>query len=313
MICTRCKVNEAHEYKTSKTWCKGCHSQYGKEYRSSRKKHLKECTKKWVANNLERHRIAKNQYRHSPLGKCLDMIKSAKRRADRRSLDFSLDTKFLLNLWKIQKSSCALTSIPFVLDPEKRAHPLSPSIDRSDPSKGYTTDNVRLVCYGINCCLHNFGEEVFNALAEYRIRGGVGVVVPYVQVTQGELTPKQILDRKYRGNFAGTITALLHNAVKHSKERNLAITIDKDYVRNLLQTHKTCAVTNIPFDFSTNHYRTANPFRPSLDRINSNKGYEPDNVRLVCVAVNYALNEFGDNVFHSLCEKYLEKKSFIET
>lgn len=42
------------------------------------------------------------------------------------------------------------------------------------------------------------------------------------------------------------------------------------------------------------------PWAPSLDRIDSRKGYVAGNCRIVCVAVNIALNEFGEEVLRRL-------------
>lgn len=43
--------------------------------------------------------------------------------------------------------------------------------------------------------------------------------------------------------------------------------------------------------------RFRHPWAPSIDRIDSRAGYRPDNARLVCVAVNLALADWGEEVF----------------
>jgi hypothetical protein len=39
------------------------------------------------------------------------------------------------------------------------------------------------------------------------------------------------------------------------------------------------------------------PFAPSLDRRSSHRGYEPDNVRLVCIAVNFGMGQWGQELY----------------
>lgn len=78
-------------------------------------------------------------------------------------------------------------------------------------------------------------------------------------------------------------------------ERGIDFLITKDDMRAmLLRSGGKCEVTKIPFD---NNYRPAGsrarPYAVSIDRIDSGKPYTPDNCRLVCVAVNYALGEWG--------------------
>jgi len=71
---------------------------------------------------------------------------------------------------------------------------------------------------------------------------------------------------------------------------------------------------NIPFKFDTNKKgkRFYTPYGPSIDRIDSNKGYTKDNVRLVLVSVNIALNNFGEGVFETICRAYLSNKDNLE-
>lgn len=54
-----------------------------------------------------------------------------------------------------------------------------------------------------------------------------------------------------------------------------------------------CHLTGIAFDWTRRRKGARRPFAPSLDRIDSSRGYERDNVRLVCVIVNLAMNEWG--------------------
>lgn len=49
------------------------------------------------------------------------------------------------------------------------------------------------------------------------------------------------------------------------------------------------------------------PFSPPLDQNQPGGGYTPENTRLVCVAVNIALNRFGEEVFHRVCEGFLRR------
>ena len=45
------------------------------------------------------------------------------------------------------------------------ANPRAPSLDRLDNSKGYTLDNVRLVCWAFNLARGVWPDEVFHKLA----------------------------------------------------------------------------------------------------------------------------------------------------
>ena len=55
-----------------------------------------------------------------------------------------------------------------------------------------------------------------------------------------------------------------------------------------------CAVSGLEFsDSVVGTGRAKKPFAPSLDRIDRFRGYRPDNVRLVCVVANFAMNAWG--------------------
>lgn len=68
-----------------------------------------------------------------------------------------------------------------------------------------------------------------------------------------------------------------------------------------------CAVSGVQFRppyFASR--RRKNPLMPSIDRIDSNLGYEAENLRLVCFMVNLGLNEFGDAVFIHMCHELVK-------
>jgi hypothetical protein len=91
----------------------------------------------------------------------------------------------------------------------------------------------------------------------------------------------------------GRAIALMSDARHSSKKRKLKIDISNDWVEEKLKKG-VCELTGIPFDFSPSKNTYLNKCAPSLDRINSNKGYTKDNVRVVLCAVNNALGQYSD-------------------
>jgi hypothetical protein len=62
-----------------------------------------------------------------------------------------------------------------------------------------------------------------------------------------------------------------------------------------------CALTGIKFVTERPKEKFARrPFAASIDRIDSKKGYEVDNCRLVCIAVNLAMNVWGEDVLYMI-------------
>lgn len=59
-----------------------------------------------------------------------------------------------------------------------------------------------------------------------------------------------------------------------------------------------CAISGLPFSLvEFAGVLVKHPFAPSLDRISSHHGYTADNVRLVCVAVNFGVGQWGEELY----------------
>jgi hypothetical protein len=77
------------------------------------------------------------------------LIRGAKRRAAQKGLECDLTVDWASARWT---GKCEITGIPFdlALPGKPGGRPFSPSIDRIDSTKGYTTDNSRFVLWAIN-------------------------------------------------------------------------------------------------------------------------------------------------------------------
>jgi hypothetical protein len=69
-----------------------------------------------------------------------------------------------------------------------------------------------------------------------------------------------------------------------------------------------CEVSGIPFALEAVESSKRRPYAPSIDRRDGVMGYYPDNCRLVCAAVNLAMNEFGESVLWDIaCSMALKR------
>lgn len=64
---------------------------------------------------------------------------------------------------------------------------------------------------------------------------------------------------------------------------------DRDYLESIFK--EECSLTNVPFKFNNTLSSFQNPYAPSIDRIDSQKGYYKSNIQIVLVAINLAKSE----------------------
>lgn len=96
----------------------------------------------------------------------------ARASAIKRGIDFDLSPDCGEILFQTQHGRCAVTGIPFHMQPFPNTfvkYPFAPSIDRILSSGGYTRNNTRLVCAAVNFGMGQWGEELFLTLARYAV------------------------------------------------------------------------------------------------------------------------------------------------
>lgn len=91
-----------------------------------------------------------------PIGWAIRLRNKAQSRAKAKNLEFDLTREFILG--KLEKGVCEVTGVPLDLSGGGRK-PLTPSLDKIDPMKGYTQDNVQLVSFIYNVAKGDWKHE----------------------------------------------------------------------------------------------------------------------------------------------------------
>lgn len=113
----------------------------------------------------------------------------------------------------------------------------------------------------------------------------------------------------YYASKNGRVKSLIKSAIRRGLK--LGCDIDEEFVLRLMDSER-CSVTGITFDYSKPTKTKKNPFAPSLDRIDSNRGYYKDNVRLVIWQYNLMKGEITDNQLYEICKEIVSARSSIQ-
>lgn len=95
------------------------------------------------------------------------------------------------------------------------------------------------------------------------------------------------------------------NAKKRGIEFSLTL---EDVEQMLLSSSGKCELTGIPFDLFKNPSARVRHWHPSIDRKDCSKGYVTGNVRMIAVAVNVALSDFGEDVLTRIAKGLIKVK-----
>ena len=94
---------------------------------------------------------------------------------------------------------------------------------------------------------------------------------------------------------------ILRECKKRAESKRIPFDIDSDYLMSLYeQSGGLCEVIGMILSFDNGRPGKWNPYRCSIDRISPSKGYVKGNIRLVCLAVNIAMNTWGLDVLDNI-------------
>lgn len=96
---------------------------------------------------------------------------------------------------------------------------------------------------------------------------------------------------------------------KGARQRGLEFGLALEDVQTLLAASGgCCAVTGIPFDLTRPAGQRKRLWAPSVDRIESGAGYVSGNVRVVAIAVNIAMSDFGEEFLLRIAHALIRKR-----
>jgi hypothetical protein len=100
---------------------------------------------------------------------------------------------------------------------------------------------------------------------------------------------------------APELLTLYRQAVRNATARGIAFELSETQFLDICaRSGGRCEVSGIPFDVTFSIDQAKRPWAPSLDRIDSTKGYISGNCRLVTVAANLSMNAWGEQVLLKL-------------
>lgn len=123
---------------------------------------------RWAQKNPEEAAARAKRWRKKNM-ECI-LVHSARRRAKAKGLDFELTTE---NCPRVPEL-CPILGIKLEVRPDGLKGPWdgSPTLDRIDPTKGYTLDNVRVISFKANRMKSDMTIEILETLIAY-MRGEI--------------------------------------------------------------------------------------------------------------------------------------------
>jgi hypothetical protein len=198
--------------------------------------------------------------------------------------------------------------------------PLTPKraiVDRKDPSKGYTPDNIQFVAVVANYAKNAFTDqeliEFCEAVTRFRISSHK--TCSFIEsLNIEEICNLQKLTDSFAKSFIDEcfpFRPYLKLAKQNAKAKGKECTIAVQYLKDLWEKQGGCcpyAGWELDNHSTSSEWVNYNlhPRRASLDRIDSSLGYVPGNVQFVSLIANYAKNSFSERELLNFCKAVVD-------
>jgi hypothetical protein len=268
---------------------------YRKQYKDNKEKRCKKCV---YQNGVKRRKgCTLSQYIHK-------LVKSSETRSiynikrGRVGCVINITDQDVIDCLERQKYKCNYTGKQLVHNGNMYDNM---SIDRIDSSKGYTKDNIQMITFWAN--------RAKTDLEETRFLDFVKHIVEYDR----QQTP---IIRKIHKDRISQIKQKLkickasaRKRLKMGRKECGSCTITYQDVWEIAQNQGfRCYYTGLPIDFS----QTQRYLQPSIDRIDSSKGYTRDNIQITTFWANQSKAELDEPTFLKYVNEIYNNMNLID-
>ena len=106
-------------------------------------------------------------------------------------------------------------------------------------------------------------------------------------------------------------SCLIGSSKRRAGKRGLPHTITTDDIEARI-ANGVCELTGLPFVLETDYEWTNHPMAPTIDRIDPNKGYVPENIQMVCAGINQLKSQYPTTVVRVLAKAYLKATNGVK-
>mgnify|MGYP000005459383 FL=1 len=130
-------------------------------FRNGKDRRCKDCKKQQYLKRKAANRGKKDLNRI-----LLERYHGVLERSNKKGQECTITLDYLRELWCKQNGLCAISNLPMTYIFNNGRIPTNVSVDRIDSKKGYTRDNVQLVCMAINQMKSDLDNNTFYNLCK---------------------------------------------------------------------------------------------------------------------------------------------------